>query len=261
MTPPRSALGAPPQRGTAGGPAQPDPRRLLGNTRRAPAARGGEYVLYGSRNSGSAMVEAALELAKAPYRIVSAATWDNKSALAELKRVNPLQQIPTLVTPDGTVISESAAILIHLGLVHPRAQLLPADVGERARALRAMVFIATNCYSAIGIIDYPQRWLGKSDPQANDRLRAGARRRLHKMWSTFADTFVGERQSSSFLFGERIGAADLMAAVVSRWSGARKHLAKHRPALAALVERVEAHPVVAPVIARHWGAGLVSTGA
>ena len=35
-----------------------------------------EYVLYGSRNSGSAAVEAALELARAPYLIVSAATWD-----------------------------------------------------------------------------------------------------------------------------------------------------------------------------------------
>ena len=74
-------------------------------------------------------------------------------------------------------------------------------------------------------------------------------------------TFVGEREPSPFLFGERVGAADLMAAVVSRWSDARKHLAKHRPALAALVDRVEAHPVVAPVIARHWGAGLVSTAA
>jgi GST-like protein len=122
-----------------------------------------------------------------------------------------------------------------------------------------MVFIAANCYSAIGIIDYPERWLGRADKDANERLRAGARRRLHKMWGTFADTFVGEGKTP-FLFGDRVGAADLMAAVVSRWSGTRKYLAKHRPAMAALVERVEAHPVVAPVIARHWGAGLVSAG-
>lgn len=217
------------------------------------------YTLFGSRNSGSAMVEAALDLAKAPYRIVSAATWDKKSALAELTHINPLHQIPTLVTPDGTVLSESAAILVHLGLVHPRARLLPVDASQRAKALRAMIFIAANCYSAIGIIDYPERWLGRSDKDANERLRAGARRRLHKMWGTFADTFVGEKLATPFLFGERVCAADLMATVVSRWSGTRKYLAKHRPAMAALVERVEAHPAVAPVIARHWGAGLVNT--
>jgi GST-like protein len=219
------------------------------------------YTLYGSRNSGSAMVEAALELAKAPYRLVGAATWDRSGdkaeAFAELKHVNPLHQIPTLVTPQGAVVSESAACLIHLGLAHPRAQLLPADPAQRALALRALVFVAANCYSAIGIIDYPERWLGRSDKAANERLRAGARRRLHKMWSAFADTFVGDG-ASTYLFGERIGAADLMMAVVSRWSGTRKHLARRRPAMAALVARVEAHPVVAPVIARHWGAGPVT---
>ncbi len=217
------------------------------------------YVLYGSRNSGSAMVEAALELAKAPYRIVSAATWDKTAGFAELKRINPLHQLPTLATPEGAVLSESAACLIHLGLAHPHARLLPADPVQRAQALRALVFVAANCYSAIGIIDYPERWLGRSDKEANERLRAGARRRLHKMWGTFADTFVGKGKST-YLGGDQIGAADLMMAVVSRWAGTRKYLANNRPAMAALVERVEAHPVVAPVIARHWGAGLVNTG-
>jgi GST-like protein len=226
-------------------------------TPRAKAAA--PYVLYGSRNSGSAAVEAALEMARNPYRIVTASTWEPKSARAELKRVNPLQQIPTLVCPDGTVLSESAAILIHLGLSHPRAGLLPQDSAERARALRALVFIAANCYSAIGIIDYPERWLGKGDDAANEQLRKGARKRLHAMWTLFADTFATD-VDSGFLFGDAPGAADILAAVVSRWSGARKHLGKKRPALHALVERVEAHPKLAPVFARHWGAGPVVAG-
>jgi GST-like protein len=218
------------------------------------------YVLYGSRNSGSAAVEAALELARAPYRVVTASTWEPKSARAELKRVNPLQQIPTLVCPDGTVLSESAAILIHLALAHPRAGLLPKDASERARALRALVFIAANCYSAIGIIDYPERWLGKGDADSLERLRKGARKRLHTMWDVFADTFAADADAD-FLFGEVPGAPDILAAVVSRWSGARKHLAKKRPTLHALVERVESHPRLAPVFGRHWGAGPVVTGA
>ena len=217
------------------------------------------YVLYGSRNSGSAMVEAALELARAPYRIVTASTWEPKSARAELRRGNPLGQIPTLVTPDGTVLTESAAILVHLALSHPRSGLLPRDPARRATALRAIAFVSANCYAAIGIIDYPERWLGKGDAQANERLRAGARRRLHKLWSLFADTFVGD-DLPAYLSGDQPGAADLMAAVVSRWSGARKHLARQRPAMSRWLERVEAHPRVAPVIARHWGQGLVAAG-
>ncbi len=219
-----------------------------------------EYVLYGSRNSGSAAVEAALELARAPYRIVSAATWDKTAAFEALKQINPLHQIPTLVCPDGTAISESAAILIHLGLAHPRAKLLPADASQRAQAIRAMVFIAANCYAAIGVIDYPERWHGRGNKDADERLRQGARRRLHKLWNMFADTFAADAGSkkAAFLFGAQPGAADLLAAVVSRWSGTRKHLAKQRPAFHAMLERIEADPAVAAVIERHWGAGPVS---
>jgi GST-like protein len=219
-----------------------------------------EYTLFGSRNSGSAAVECALELAKAPYCIVDAATWrkkDNAKSFARLQRANPLHQIPTLVCPDGTLLTESAAILIHLALMHPRARLLPSAPAARAQALRALVFIAANCYSNIGVIDYPERWLGKSDKAANERLRKGAKRRLHAMWSVFAESVVPEPKR--FLCGAQPGAADILAAVVSRWSGACKHLAAHHAALHAVTERVEAHPVLAPVFSRHWGAGPVVT--
>jgi GST-like protein len=225
--------------------------------------KGKPYTLYGSRNSGSASVECALELARAPYRLIDAATWrrkDDAASFEKLKRVNPLHQIPTLVCPDGTVLSESAACLIHLALAHPRAGLLPADASARARALRALVFIVANCYSNIGINDYPERWLGKSDADANERLRRGARKRLHKMWSVFAE-HVAPAKSRGFLFGAEPGAADILTAVVSRWAGTRKHLARHHKALHALVERVEAHPVLAPVFERHWGSGPVVMGA
>jgi GST-like protein len=220
------------------------------------AARG-EYVLYGTRNSGSAAIEAALEWVRAPYRVVHASSWEKRSARAALKAANPLQQIPTLVRPDGTVLSESAAILIELALAHPRRHLLPASPAQRARALRALVFIAANCYAAIGVIDFPQRWVGAGDEAAAQRLRTGARKRLHALWRVFADTFPPDE--GGFLFGAEPGAADILAAVVSRWSGTRAHLQRHRPALHALVERVEAHPRLKPVFDRHWGAGPVAS--
>jgi GST-like protein len=151
------------------------------------------------------------------------------------------------------VLSESAACLIHLALAHPRAALLPADAAARAKTLRALVFIAANCYSNIGLLDYPERWLGKSDKDANERLRKGARKRLHQMWSVFAE-HVAPARKAGFLFGPEPGSADILAAVVSRWSGTRKHFAQRHPAMHALVERVEAHPRLAPVFERHWGA-------
>ena len=97
------------------------------------------YTLYGFTGSGSAAVECALEMTGADYRIVEAASWEPNEALAELERVNPLKQIPTLLLPDGTVLSESAAILMHLAFAFPGAGLLSDEPAERDRALRGLV--------------------------------------------------------------------------------------------------------------------------
>ena len=148
-------------------------------------------------------------------------------------------------------MSESAAILIELGLRHPASGLLPAGPTERAQVVRGLVYVAANCYPMIGVIDYPQRLQPGDEPAvkaAHGALRAGSRQRLHGLWDQFADQFPAR----PWLNGQALGALDLLATVVSKWSGSRAHLRAGRPALADLFERVGTHPVVGPVLARHW---------
>ena len=64
--------------------------------------------------------------------------WESRT----LANLSPLGQVPTLQLPDGTVMTESAAILIWLGLRHPASGLLPADYEQ---AIRGLTFIAANC--------------------------------------------------------------------------------------------------------------------
>jgi GST-like protein len=208
------------------------------------------YTLYGKQGSGSASAQAALEIIGAPYRLVETASWAPNDAFAELLRLNPLGQIPTLVLPDGSVLSESAAILIHLGSVHPDSGLLPRDAPARAQAIRGLVFVAANCYAAISIIDFPERWCENADEATQERIRAGSRARLHRHWEMFADLFPAR----PYLGGEKIGALDILAAVVSKWSGSRAHLQQARPAFHETLLRIEAQPGVAPVFAQHWPA-------
>jgi GST-like protein len=208
------------------------------------------YTLYGKKGSGSASTEAALALIDVPCRIVETASWERNDAYADLLKINPLGQIPTLVLEDGSVLSESAAILIHLGSVHPESGLLPRAESARAQAIRGLVFIAANCYAAISIIDYPERWCEDADDATQARIRAGTRARLHRHWEMFADLFPAR----PYLGGEHLGALDLLAAVVSKWSGSRPHLREARPTLYETLLRIEAHPKVAPVFAQHWPA-------
>jgi GST-like protein len=208
------------------------------------------YTLYGKKGSGSASVQAALEIANAPHRIVETASWERNAAFDELLAINPIGQIPTLVLPDGSALSESAAIHIHLADTHPSAGLLPGEASARAQAIRGLVFVAANCYSAITIIDFPERFCKDvdGDEAVKARIRDGTRARLHRHWEIFADLF----SSRPFLSGERIGSLDLYAAVVSKWSGTRAHLREARPAFHETLARIDAHPQVAPVFAQHW---------
>jgi len=201
------------------------------------------FTLYGAKGSGAASIEAALRIADVPFRWVEAASWEPGPGLEELKRVNPLAQIPTLVLDDGTVTTESAAILITLGLRYPKSGLLPADL---AQAIRGLVFIAANCYAAIGIIDYPERFCADCDKKTGERIREATRARLHRYWEMFADQFGAHMKP------DKPGALDLLAAIVSRWSGARAHLKEHRPAFHAMLEEIEAHPRIADIFKRHW---------
>ncbi|MFQ6594848.1 MULTISPECIES: glutathione S-transferase family protein [Pseudomonas] len=203
------------------------------------------YTLYGTDDSGSCMIEIALQRCGVPWHRVEASSWQEGEGTEALARINPLKQIPTLVTPDGQVLTESAAILIYLGMAFPASDLL---AGNRAQILRGLLYIAANCYSAIGIIDYPQRWLGNADEALQAQLVSGTRRYLHQAWVVFADQFAEQL----FAPGNVPNALGIMAAAVSHWDEAREVLTALAPSFAQSLAHVDADPIVAPVFARHW---------
>lgn len=207
------------------------------------------YTLYGSARSGAAAIEMALRLAGAEYTTVEASSWHKDSGFETLKRFNPLVQIPTLILPDGSVLTESAAIMIYLGMACPDAGILSTDANVRAQQLRGLVYISANCYAAIGIIDYPERWLDMGSPDQRKQLAEGAVKKLYDQWDMFSDLFFDTRAWQP----ANPGALEMLACVVSRWSNARAHLSRTRPAFCASLEEAETHPVIKAVVRRHWG--------
>lgn len=207
-----------------------------------------DYLLLGTRGSGSAIAELGLARCGQPYRVVQASSWEDQSDRELLRQLNPLMQIPTLRTPEGQVLTESAAILMHLGLRHPDSGLLGDTSAQRDQILRGLVYIAANCYSAISVSDFPERWTTQTDTASLEALRQGTRARLHHHWALFADQFPAQ----PFLSGARAGALDFMAVIVSRWSGTRPFLKEQRPDFHALLGRIEALPEVAELLGRHW---------
>jgi GST-like protein len=206
------------------------------------------HTLYGTLGSGSAAIELALCKCNLPYQLVRASSWESKAGRERLAKVNALLQVPALVLPDGEIMTESAAILIHLGLTNPKSGLLATRQPARMQQIRGLVYIAANCYSAITVSDYPDRGTTSKNKGELRRVRAGTRRRMYRNWEIFADTFPG----SPFLSGKEPGALDFLAVVVSKWSGTRSHLAQTRPDFRQLMLDIEKHPSAADVLRRHW---------
>jgi GST-like protein len=210
-------------------------------------SKGKPLTLFGSEGSGSADVEMALRAAELEYQVVRASEWEPDSAVAKLRKVNPLGQIPTLVLADKSVLTESAAILIYLGLEYPDHGILPKTSVGRTSALRGLVFIAANCYPAVSISDYPERWTTSKTKSAQECVRAAARAQLHRNWGIFFNVFTADLESTK----SNPGALAFLAVVVSRWSGTRQHLGENDGKALKLLAALEEHPRIACVLSEH----------
>ncbi len=118
---------------------------------------GAAYKLYGRTGAGSLAPQILLEEIGVPYEVF----WVGRSPaeLENFRHINPAGKIPCLVLPDGTAVSESAAILIHLTHAHPTADLAPiAGSSAHARFLQWMVFLSANVYEAALRYFYPERY-------------------------------------------------------------------------------------------------------
>jgi GST-like protein len=208
------------------------------------------YTLYTGKRSGAASVEVLLNALALDAELREAAPWTDPIGpyYEELKNVNPLAQLPTLVTPAGEVLTESVAVLWTLVERHPSAWVPAASTRERAACLRWMQFAASTIYTAVGIADYPERWTSATDEAARTAVRDAAVARMKLGWTIVADAHVG----GSFFLDERPHVCDVYFANLSRWWKMREHLRAQRSAFCDLLERVDALPEVAPVWQRHW---------
>lgn len=199
------------------------------------------YTVYGAAGSGSVPVEAALTLIGAPFRVVEATTWAGDAERDKVGAVNPMRQVPALVTPTGEVLTESAAILIWLAEQHPEAGLAPA-AGDprRGQFLRWMTFIPASIYSMFWVRDEPSRLAG-DDPAAQALIKARTAERIAACWRLMDSQVEPDR----FILGPDPSVLDLYVAVVSRWTPRRRRFYAEAPKLTRVVRRVDALPELA----------------
>jgi len=210
----------------------------------------GRYTLYGRTGWGSALIEAQLAWYGLPFDLVEVGNlFTDEAARASLARVNPLAQVPTLVLPNGAIVTESAAITLLLADLDSAGSLVPPP-GDAARGafLRWLVFLVANIYPTFTYADDPARFVAVET--ARDPFRAATEAYAQRLWRT-----VASAAGAPWFLGERFSALDIYVAVMTRWRPRRAWFDTEAPHLAAIAARVDAEPIVAAVWARNFPKG------
>jgi glutathione S-transferase len=65
--------------------------------------------------------EAAFAEAGVDYDFVPVSRKTNENLTEDFRKINPRQQLPALMLPDGSIMTEGAAMLLHIGDAFPEA--------------------------------------------------------------------------------------------------------------------------------------------
>lgn len=193
-----------------------------------------ELTLYGAAASGSVAIEAALTLLGIPFKVIEGATWSSEAAREQVGGQNALRQIPTLVLPNAEVMTESAAILIHLADAHPTSKLSPGlDHPARAQFLRWMFFVSSAIYSLHWIKPDVQR-IG-APLASRDEVVNAVHERIAFCWRAMDS----QLNPSTYLLGDELTVLDLYVAVVSRFGPWRDRFYQEAPRMTPVIKRVD----------------------
>ncbi len=202
-------------------------------------------TLYYAAGACSLAPHIVLEWIGAPYEAVRVG-FGSKELLA----VNPAGAVPTLREDDGWLLTQAGAILEYLAAKHPEAGLSGGDsLRDQAEAHRWSSFFTGDLHPAFFPLFTPSRYTTDASVEAQDKVRAAARKLVAKNLSTLNAHLAGR----DYILGTR-SVADAYAFPMIRWA------AKMMPGgigdypnIQALFDRIGDDAAVERVLAREAG--------
>jgi glutathione S-transferase len=157
-----------------------------------------------------------------PYELVLVERDDHGRPTEAYLALNPWGKIPTL--EDGElVLTESAAICLHLADTHPEARLAPPlRTPERAELYRWLLWLSNTVQIAQMRYFYPERYGTAGVKEAADTELAG-----------HYDLLDAHLDGREWLVGEERTIADLYLFMLTRWGRSLEPAAWERPHLRA----------------------------
>ncbi len=201
------------------------------------------FILYGRPGTGSLVVQIALEELGLGYERV----WvgSEPADVDRFRDINPTGKVPALQLPDGSVMFESAAILMYLGLLDAPTKLAPQSGTTRhALFLQSMIFLSETVYSAALRLFYSSRYSSRGEADAAAiAAQAGMEYAEHL-------AYIGG-VLDPYVLGADYTLADAYLYMLASWLPEKQELFSRMPTLAAHAEKVSGRAAVKKVEADH----------
>lgn len=205
------------------------------------------HKLYTAAGGGGMLVEAAFAIADVPVELIDVDWNDVGWGSKTLGAMNPLGQLPTLVLPDGRVMTESAAMMLHLADLKPESGLaVPVDHPRRPEFLRWLIFLVSAVYPTFTYGDVPTRWVG-GDEAAGKLLKSGTDDH-RKMLYQYMEGFCGE----PWFFDDTFSCIDLYFWGMRNWRPGKEWFEAECPKLNRIGLATAERPEVKAVTARNY---------
>ncbi len=204
------------------------------------------YKLYWSKMTGVIAPQVLLEEVGAEYEKIVVDLEEEENFGAEFLAVNPMAQIPAMQLPDGTVITESAAMTLHITDCYPKAKLAPAPgSSDSAIFLRWLIFMAASLYTTDLRLFYPDQFT--NDQNGHDGVMASGRADMDRFFGILNDAL----EPGPYLLGETFSAADIYLWMLAAWHPEPAKMLAINSRVKQLVELVQSRPATARVWEEH----------
>ncbi len=155
------------------------------------------------RSSAAYRVRIALNLKGVAAEMVPVRLMEDEQFSPAYRAIHPGSRVPALELDDGTVITQSLAIIDYLEATYPDPPVYPRDPVIRARALAAALTIAADIHpvASLRVVTYIRREMGREQAEL-DRYSVHW---ISEGLATVEKLVEGDR----FCFGDRPTVADL----------------------------------------------------
>ena len=161
--------------------------------------------------------------------------------------INPRGQIPALFLPDGSLLTESAAMVLHIAESHPESGLLPPPgSAERAQVYRWLFYAVANIYEADLRMYYSERFA--TEAGCADSIKHKASEDMNSAW----DLLEQQLGDGPYLLGEQYSVIDPYLLMLAYWHQQPQELLARCAKLKRLCDTVQQRAAVQRIWSQHY---------